>query len=518
MKLSLASIDLPEEAAPPPSTRDRVWSPQQSAVFAAVLDKTFGSIRVDAVAGAGKTTTLVEACRLMTGRIAFAAFNRKIADEIKFRVGILPNVTCGTLHSFGLKAWKQTAPGCVVDGDKLHNLCDELHVPYWAQGFTKFMVSVAKSSGHKYPVAAGDWQAIADHYDAMDKLGEGWDSDPDRDPFEQCNPLLKASIECSDQVIDFDDMLYMPLCYGSIKAEYDWILVDEAQDTNRVRRMLVEALLLPGGRVCVVGDEHQAIYGFTGADAAAMDNLEAAFSCSRLPLTITYRCPKVVVAHARQWVSHIEAAASAPEGTLRNLNSVEFDKLGSGDFLATDAILCRNTRPLVSLALSLIRRNISCRVEGRDIGQSLLTLVNRWKTANTLSKLQSRLESHQHTEGHKLRGRGQQQKAAQLDDKINSLIAVMESLGPNGDITSLKARINSLFGDTEPGKPPRVCTLSTIHKAKGREWDRVYLLGREQLMPSKWARQDWELQQEKNLIYVAVTRAKRELIEVEYLG
>lgn len=800
MKLSLASIDLPEEAPSAPSSSIN-WSPQQLAGFAAVEDPNFGSIRMDAVAGAGKTTFLIESARRMKGRVALVAFNRKIADEFKVRIK-LPNLTCGTLHSFGLKAWKAIAPDCVVDGDKLHHLCDELHVPYWAQGFTKFMVSQAKSSGIKWPLSTGDWQLIADHFDAMDKLGEGWDSDPDRDPFEQCNPLLKASIDSSDTVIDFDDMLYMPLCYGTIKAEYDWILVDEAQDTNRVRRMLVEALLLPNGRVCVVGDpcqpagtqvsvvqskgdrwhprqvkqvciedlvvgdtlvgydegdcayyfnrkvdgitkrpyhdelivattlnaksrytlnhhclasfsplrhktalylmrkgsrfrlgrakmdygdvgsgpikramaegadalwilevfdtdqkaavyetivqavhgipditfkvpannsvfldeihlemcwevleqqdlteraarcleefgrrleypiwipggyasfkrpsiyqacnlldgcwmlpyldgenhvkqeqwetaaitrepyegfvyslsvSHnqlyvadrlvthncQAIYGFTGADAHAMDNLESAFSCSRLPLTITYRCPKVIVKHARNWVHHIEAAPTAPDGTLREISAVDFDRLGSDSFTQNDAILCRNTRPLVSLALALIRRNISCRVEGRDIGQSLLALVNRWKTANTLSKLQFKLEAFQHTEGHKLRGRGQQQKAAQLDDKINSLIAVMESLGPSGDIASLRARINSLFGDTEPGKPPRVCTLSTIHKAKGREWDRVYLLGRNELMPSKWARQDWELQQEKNLIYVAVTRAKRELVEVEYVG
>jgi ATP-dependent exoDNAse (exonuclease V) beta subunit len=57
-------------------------------------------------------------------------------------------------------------------------------------------------------------------------------------------------------------------------------------------------------------------------------------------------------------------------------------------------------------------------------------------------------------------------------------------------------------------------TLSTIHKAKGREWPKVFLLGRNRYMPSKYATQDWQLDQEKNLIYVAVTRAQEELIEV----
>jgi superfamily I DNA/RNA helicase len=56
-------------------------------------------------------------------------------------------------------------------------------------------------------------------------------------------------------------------------------------------------------------------------------------------------------------------------------------------------------------------------------------------------------------------------------------------------------------------------TLCSVHKAKGLEWNRVYILGRDSLMPSKFARQKWQMDQELNLIYVAVTRAKAELIE-----
>lgn len=512
--LNLSGIDAP----PVHDSNGIKWSVQQLDVFRAVEDPLAGSIEVIAVAGAGKTTTLVEACARMRGKIAFCAFNKRIADEIKTRVAGIGGVTCGTLHSFGLRAWRVTAPSAQVNADKLRDLADEMDVPYWARQFTTFMVSMAKSHGYHFPVARDDWQQMCDHFDATFKLGDGIESDPDKEIFEFCNPLLKRSIETSFETIDFDDMLYMPLCYGTIERQYDWILVDEAQDTNRVRRLLVEALLNEGGRVCVVGDPHQAIYGFTGADAQAMENLKSTFGCTSLPLTVTYRCPKKVVELAHNWVSHIQAAPEAPDGIVRELDSVEFAGLGAADFTARDVILCRNTKPLIEQALKMIRKGIGCRVEGRDIGQSLLALVNKWKSVHSLDDLREHLEEYRDRETRKLLSRGQRAKAAIVEDKVDSLYAVMESLGSEGTLYKLKDRITSLFGDTTPGTEPRLCTLSTIHKAKGREWDRVYLLGRRALMPSKYAKQDWELEQEANLCYVAVTRTKRELVEVEYVG
>jgi superfamily I DNA/RNA helicase len=70
--------------------------------------------------------------------------------------------------------------------------------------------------------------------------------------------------------------------------------------------------------------------------------------------------------------------------------------------------------------------------------------------------------------------------------------------------------VDSLFGDNVTG----LLVLSTIHKAKGREWERVFWLDRIGTCPSKWARQAWQQDQEKNLMYVAATRAKSELIDL----
>ncbi len=82
------------------------------------------------------------------------------------------------------------------------------------------------------------------------------------------------------------------------------------------------------------------------------------------------------------------------------------------------------------------------------------------------------------------------------------------------NVADLTAALDRMFGDTPEGEAPKVLTLCTVHRSKGREWERVYILGRNRFMPSRWARKAWQMEQEDNLQYVAVTRAKRELINV----
>lgn len=490
------------------------WSEQQIAVFDHVKDVNAGSALGEAVAGSGKTTTAKEAASYMKGRVGFGAYNKRIADEIKLGVRHLPNVNAGTMHGFGFAQWRNVAPDAEVNKDKLEALCEEHAVPFNIRQFTKFMVSLAKQAAYKTPVSMKDWSQMAEHHDALDKLPESWNED--RDPFEYCNFILQASIDSAESIIDFDDMLYMPIITGKIRSEFDHFIIDEAQDTNYARRKLVEGLIKDSGRVLAIGDRHQAIYGFTGADADALDIISNTFEAKYLPLTVTYRCPKKVVEHARQWVSHITAADSAPEGSLVQGVS-EFD-LPRWGLSGRDAIICRLNKPTVTLALSLIRQGIGARVEGRDIGQSLITVVNKFKGINNLSELYDKVKDWTEKEYWKYIGKGNEVKARQQQDKGETLLAVIESLPITDSIYSLRSRITSLFGDTDPGQTPKVVTLSSVHKAKGREWDRVFLLGREQLMPSQWARQEWQQEQEKNLIYVAVTRAKKELVEVDYFG
>jgi superfamily I DNA/RNA helicase len=304
-------------------------------------------------------------------------------------------------------------------------------------------------------------------------------------------------------------------------------MIDEAQDTNPARRALALRMLAPGGRLIAVGDPAQAIYGFTGADSDSMDQIKDKLRSAILPLNCTYRCPKQVVALARKWVPDITAHDTAPEGVVRSImyelpddeedshtNRHLFD--GHERLSPDDVILCRNTAPLVDCAYRLLRSGIGCYVEGRNIGAGLVKLIRRQKRVKLLSTLVLHIKEYAETEIAKLMAREREVEASNLDDAVQTVVLLADKLTAEGKyrVDDLVEFIEHLFGDTPDGKRPNVLTLATIHKSKGREWGRVYLLGRSELMPSKWARQPWQVEQEYNLCYVAVTRAKRELVEV----
>lgn len=288
------------------------------------------------------------------------------------------------------------------------------------------------------------------------------------------------------------------------------LLVHNCQDTNPARRALVRAMLRKGGRVIAVGDPHQAIYGFTGADADAMDLIAMDFNCVKMGLTISYRCPKAVVKFANQWVSHIEAALTAPEGEVSRVSMEEFFK--RNDLTVGSVVLSRTTKPLVSLAFNLIRRRIPCLVKGRDIGKALQKLMTRWKVT-TLDALESKLDGYLAKETTKLLAKRQEAKLANVEDSVETIRIIIDQCRMEGKrtIDDAVAYVDQLFGDKIEG----MMTLSTIHRMKGKEAPVVFWLDRVNTCPSKWARQDWAQEQEKNLCYVAATRSQDKLIELD---
>jgi superfamily I DNA/RNA helicase len=492
-----------------------VWSPQQLAIFDWVK-KGRGNAFVEAVAGAGKTTTLVEVCALLQGQsAAFAAFNKNIADEIGERVRArgCSRVFTGTFHKFGLAIWRgtypkvQAGPEAAKEKSKLVNT--KLNTPKNLVSVLDNLVGQAKQRGIGTPGLpiedAALWLAIIEHFGIDEDLPASVNVDT---VIERAMAALRLHVEMKE-LLDFNDMVYMPVHDDMRGFQNDWLMVDECQDLNGSRRMLARQMLRPGGRAIFVGDRFQAIFGFNGADADAVNQLTADFNCARLPLTITYRCPKKVVEQAQAYVPHIEAAKSAPEGKVSVISQAELYKT---QFVpGEDAVLCRNTRPLVRLAYILIGRGVPAYVEGRDIGKGLLKLVARFDQPSSLNAMLVRLSAYLSQETVKLRAANKEMQAAALEDRVETLEAIAEECTTVG---GLKDRITSLFedGDRALGQRP---VLSTVHKAKGREWSRVFVLGYDLYMPSCYATKDWEKEQENNLVYVAYTRAKRELVLVE---
>ena len=493
-------------------------SPQQ-ADFLTWVATDKGSCVLEAVAGAGKTTVLIEAVKLTGGNVAILAYNKKIADEISSKLkarGIdWKQAQAGTVHSFGFSAYRKYFPKVKVEGRKVDDILERVCVQEnaWAarysQGIAQ-LVSLAKQRALGVVGSISDakqWHDIINHFDLFSDDKDADAPIEDIIPFAQS--VLRASNEQTD-VIDFDDMVYLPVLLKVRFWKFSWIFVDEAQDTNPARRALVRALLAPGGRVVAVGDRAQAIYGFTGADADSLDLIASDFSATRLPLTTTYRCPKAIVEFAQKWVSHIQAHESAPEGSV---SAIEYDDLFSrNDLNANSAILCRLNKPLVSLAFNLIRRGIACKVEGRDIGNGLIKLATKWKAAVTLHGLETRMQAWREAQVTRALAQKKESIAQSIADQVDTLQVVIDDCRERrqDSINAVVDRIRSLFEDNVSG----MLTLSSIHKSKGREWPTVYWLDRAGTCPSKYARQEWQQEQERNLCYVAATRAMTSLVEV----
>lgn len=538
---------------------------QQQLAFLEWVETGTGSCVLEAVAGAGKTTTLLEAIDRTGGGVALLAYNKKIADEIKGRLqarGVDWLVAeAGTVHSYGFRAYRRAYPGVKVSESKVLDILvtsmksNPFH-PLWSYRHEiATLVSLAKQRALGIIGEIDDerqWRDIITHFDLFSSISDDEDSqkslqkssqesspDNTQESQESIQEIQKSSDASQDtetnkkiptllslliaqgqgvlrasndllEMIDFDDMIYLPLVKGAKFWKYRWVFIDEAQDTNPARRALVRAMLAPGGRVVAVGDRHQAVYGFTGADNDSLDLIAKDFNAIYLPLTTTYRCPRRIVEFAQRWVSHIECAETAPEG---NLEFIFCEQLFSRTDLDGDSvILCRNTKPLVQLAFSLIRRGIACKVEGRDIGKGLIALATKWKRVKTLSALEDALSVYQDREVQKALAKKLETKAQSIEDQCETLRVIISSCRAKrtDSIDAVVKTITDLFSDKIEG----ILTLSTIHKSKGREWPTVFWLDRHNTLPSRYARQEWQRIQENNLCYVAATRAMSNLIEV----
>lgn len=504
-------------------------SPYQAAIYDWIRTGT-GSACVIAVAGSGKTTTLCEAIRHIpyTQSVRLFAFNKQIADTLKARLGMHRNTTCSTFHSSGYRALLDEFHAKVeTDRRKVSDLIrenlSETDRRAYGEELVK-LVSIAKGLGIGIDGLAADeravWQGLVDHHD-LDFLylippgvKEGdYDAhllaektrvvDLARLLLLESNEAAKVPFEWR---IDFDDQLYLPILWDLPLPQYDWVLVDEAQDTNPIQREIIRRSLKPGGRLLAVGDPHQAIYAWRGASHDAVDLIKEDFQATELPLSVCYRCAGAIVKKAQTVVPHIEPAPNVQEGVVDEDAPPSLLPL----LAHADAILCRNNAPLVKLAYQLIGEGKPCQIQGRDIGEGLIKLLDKLHPTD-LQDGEKRLHDYRSREMARHRKAGNESRAQGVDDRVTCILTILDHLGEEDQsVEGLKRAIADLFGDNQKG----LLTLSTIHKAKGLEWPVVAIIG-SWLIPSKWATKDWQLQQERNLQYVAWTRAQQRLIVID---
>lgn len=504
----------------------KTLSPQQEVVRN--FPKTHrGSAFAEAVAGAGKTTTAMFMIAETTGTVGVMAYNKSAAQEFSHKARELGfdfgnRVRFGTCHSFGFGAWryvyKNVKAGPEAAKEKWDLTVKEFQIPRVIDGFTRKLVSLAKQEAIGLHGSIDDHKLYYDIVDHHDLAHEIEDDGLIKVGIEAAISSLKFHRDIGPMIVDFDDMIWLPITTGVRMFTNDWVVGDEWQDANRARRALARKMMGPRSRALFIGDRHQAIYGFAGADASSIDATIREFNCIELPMTVTFRCPKAVVERARTIVSHIEAHETAPEGYVGRIDERAFWNVGDADKSiwsaldqVNDAILCRNTKPLVATAFQLIKRDIPCHVEGRDIGAGLIKLVERFEKAKSLSAFRDRAIAYKEQQMQKLLAKGKETQAQSIEDKVDTILVIAESCK---EVAELKTKIASLFQDSD-GEARKTLTLSTVHKSKGREWQRVFLLGENIFMPSSYARQEWQLEQERNLQYVAYTRAKSELVLVD---
>ena len=522
-----------------------VLSPQQKDVTEWVMDGE-GNLILIARAGTGKTSTLMEIAKIIKGRGFMGSFNKAIAEEFKARLagqGSL-HVEGSTLHSAGMKAIRKLFPSIQVDskGDKVGRMIsDEIGrdgsgLEWKSMGMFRKVVGFAKQQClglDKGNVrTTDDWMDVIDEYE----LAEEINALTPMDKFiAVCERIYVKSLSMCDKVIDFDDMLLAPLHFKAPFQKYDWVMVDEAQDTNYARRkVLFEMCYEPkdgrasSTRLIAVGDPMQAIYRFAGANANSLDLIKQesetrGMSVTTLPLNVTYRCPVSVVELAQEWVPDFTAGEKNENGVVGVIDHVEFFKQDWTGDNTNSVVLCRNTRPLVGIAQKLRRRGVPCVVEGSR-GEGMLALAKKWGEDITFNEFRGKLAKHEEKQEMKAQeNNSSPAKIADLHEKCDILRDLCDGIEQEWKeqrtdasvprVKDLMARIEVLF--LGGGDQTRVLKLCTIHRSKGREWKKVYLVGRNRYQPSVWAKSAEDLQQETNLMYVGVTRVKQELVEVE---
>lgn len=496
-------------------------SAKQQAIFDFV-ESGHGSAVVIAVAGSGKTKTIERCLPLIpeTKFVQLFAFNAIIAKELKSRIELLAvefnrpfqRFSAKTFHSVGFgavcKKLNARANQFNTDGNKLRKLFERNVSPEEFEIYSSFvpkLVSYAKGAGVG-PLISDNrdaWRDLISHHDlTLDSL----DGDEEQG-IDLARELLNLSNRAArdDKWIDFDDMLYLPLLWRLSLWQNDFVFIDESQDTSPVRRAIAKLSLRAGGRLIAVGDPKQAIYGFTGATHDAIDTIKAEFNTCELPLTVSYRCSQAVGALAQSIVPYFEVHEGAVAGAVSHLSLDDaLKQIGP-----KDAILCRNTKPLVQLAYTLIARGTACHVLGSEIGKGLVSLVRKMK-AKDIDGLLAKLTAYREREVAKFMAKGEEGRAEGVNDRCDCIEIFVGALDESErTIAKLLLKIEGLFSDNT-----NQLTLSTVHKAKGREWNTVAILEPE-LMPSKYARQAWQAEQEENLKYVAFTRAQTHLIFLE---
>jgi DNA helicase-2/ATP-dependent DNA helicase PcrA len=526
---------------------------------------------VEATAGSGKTTTLVHVAQLLESellapgqRACFLAFNRTTAAELRERLPA--SITATTIHALGRQVLlggvtprDQTARTVTSSSTAATLTADEApsHDKYRDLALA-LLTAVGDGLSHLDPHESAHYLARLADMSRLELIDPG-DSEavqglaqryrlrsPAASETSALHALLpellaRGAAAAHQGVFDFTDMVYLPVRLSLPPPVFSFVCVDEAQDLSRLNLEFVMRLIDAGARALFVGDPHQAIYAFAGADARSLERITDRTAATRLPLSVSFRCPVRHVALARRFSPDMQSVATATTGAVSLIPEADLARsVRHGDLVMT-----RTNAPLIALSLALAARRVPSRVLGDELAAETIELAIRLFPTGRMTDAHSVVRAAAAEEARQLERR--LLTADELPHEIDrsadrhsalglALTALERSWYPSGrqndagarrgtwlarwlprvaqpTVDDLAAVLGALLGgaNADYGRQPVI--LSTIHKAKGREADRVFLYLPENLGFS--SRDENDDSSEANVLFVALTRAKRELILVE---
>ncbi|WYW01580.1 DNA helicase [Pseudomonas phage vB_PpuM-Amme-1] len=392
------------------STTERVWSKQQNDIFNEILKKAKSmpkdlytgkpqdAVGIDAGAGSGKTTLIIETirrirkeCPKLTMRaIVFNTDNAKVFDQrIKDRA-----VSSSTMHSYGLELFKTLTGSKAVPimFDKWFQVVDALF-PQDGPRKNKdirWHGERIRELGIPYSDAKQIRELITGKYRFLI-------------PHEKVVPLLPEiceALEASDETtssVDFNDMSRMVLANSFIRTQYaklakilpDVLFVDEFQDFNLVQHDTLRLFrrLKPGMLFVFVGDPWQAIYAFRGGLSAGMADMFKEFNAKRLPSTTTYRSKSKIVEFVKGRFPNVPLEAFAEGGQVKMLTAhTKKDPYRIKSMIKFDVqrVVSARNKHLIRIALEYMDRGLEVTFKKAKVLEQVIGVAMRCGRKSTL--------------------------------------------------------------------------------------------------------------------------------------
>jgi len=459
---------------------------EQRDILAHVRDSR-ANLLVTARAGAAKTSTIEMAIREQEAPCAYLAFNRATVLEAKQRVPDSCDVF--TLNGLGHRSWGRFLRTRLdLRKSKLYDILSDSD--YKGELFSEMLRAcrLAKQAGF---VPAGSYSLTPKPLLTEDEFFASLEFNLPAAERELVVKALRLSLmQAIEGVIDFDDQILCPAIFPiSFERKGNLCFIDEAQDLSPINQTMIRKAYF-GARLVAVGDQAQAIYGFRGASQSGMDDLREMFKMEERKLTMTFRCAEAIVEHANWRTNDMRAYRSG--GMVRDLGSNwSLESIPDGS-----AILCRNNAPILRLAVQALSSGLAPHFAGRDLFSEMTKTIRKISKKITSSEdLLTEIDKWE------VKQRGVWKSVQAVQDRADCLRVMARSAST---VSGVLAYIKSLSSRSEGS-----FTLSTCHKAKGMEWDEVFILHRALMNLRDPQSQD------KNLLYVAQTRARDTLNYIE---